>query len=847
MPSIHHGVTRRLARVPGAVALVAIGLVAPCPASAQAPDAAAGAVRGTVVEAESARPVAGATVRLVAVSDSAVSDSARHRGAFEGGRTEGIATVTDPEGGYRFAALRPGPYRIEVSGLGYRATEVWIDLPPAWEVRRSLGLVVEPVALEAMRVELPTWAGTVRPSLSGSSGARMPRPPETAAAAAAVAYTLDSRVLDPRALPGVGTLGEPDVFRALQRLPGVSGRGDFSANVWTRSAPWGMTQILLDGLPLYDPLHLGGIAAGMTADGLGSVALMPGVRPASSAVGAAGTISLSTRPAAGRATGSVALSSMAVRARLEDRWLADRVGLAVSARRSWWDILEPPGIFTGAPSRGSIDYRFADVSGRFDARLGALGRLEAGGLWETDHLDGDIRSLVSASSGEWGNRLGWVRVARRAGPVRVAAMAGRVDYDVRTRPLPWASFLGPDGVPSFDLLESHLAYRTWDVRIEGRHGGRLLAWAAGFRSVDERLEQSGVDVAARELPGVVEPARLQRQRLWGEANLTLGDVDLAGGASLDVLPDGMPPTTAAPSARVRWTPRDWLSIEIAHGGAVQFAYPIAPTGVTLGPALATAYEWVLAGETTPPLTSRTSSLSAETRLPRGVTARAATWWRRIDGVWMGGVRALDGGEPGVRPVMAGWGHERGRGLEIGLGWQGERVGADVAYTLARSRFAAAHLEGDVATWPSPAERRHALDLQLSGTPAAAVRMGMDLTVESGWPVLKGPSGACPEDAHSCKDFPEGAIPPSEYSLRSAPAYASLDAKVEWERSWTHWSLGITGSLRNVLGRNNAAAFRAGTCQGAELVSPVCDQTQGMARFSPGLTRPTPSLALQIRF
>jgi hypothetical protein len=195
----------------------------------------------------------------------------------------------------------------------------------------------------------------------------------------------------------------------------------------------------------------------------------------------------------------------------------------------------------------------------------------------------------------------------------------------------------------------------------------------------------------------------------------------------------------------------------------------------------------------------------------------------------------------------GWGHERGRGLEIGLGWQGERLGADVAYTLARSRFAAAHLEGDVATWPSPAERRHALDLHLSGTPAAAVRMGMDLTVESGWPVLKGPSAACPEDAHSCKDFPEGAIPPSEYSLRSAPAYASLDAKVEWERSWTHWSLGITGSLRNVLGRNNAAAFRAGTCQGAELISPVCDQTQGMARFSPGLTRPTPSLALQIRF
>lgn len=812
--------------------------------AATAPEREGGVVRGSVIEAGSRRPVSGATVRLVALAeDSRAADSdGATRPAIRVPATR--TATTDAAGAYRFDAVGAGRWRIEVNGIGYRAAEVWIELPDAWEVRRSVALVVEPVDIEMVRVDISPRAARVVPDLPATPRAMVTLPVEATAAGGARSYTMDTRVLDPRDLPGVGALGEPDVFRALQRLPGISGRGDFSAGVWTRGAPWGMTQVSMDGLPLYDPLHLGGIAAGMAADGLGSVTIMPGVRPPSGSVGATGTIALTTRPAGAKPSVLVGVSSMASRVSAEDRWSGDRVGLAVTARRSWWDVIDPPDIFTGDRSDGSVDYRFADVSARFDARLGPAGTLELGGLWEEDLLYGDIRDLVSSSRGRWGNRMGWARLGRSFGAYTLEAGVGGVAYDVATRPMPWYAFLGPTGVPSLDLLVSDLDYRAWHVRAAGRHAGGHVRWAAGAEGVAERLEQTGLDVSDRGLPGVEAPAGLERERLWGEVGWALGAVDLTGGAGVHLLPERLSAPTVTPSVRARWTPADWLRLEAATGDAIQFVYPLAPTGVALGTDLATAYEWVMAGEDVPALASRTWSMAGEVDLPHDLTARVSAWSRRIDGIWMGGVGGVSIEDPRTLiPAEADFGAEEGLGLEFDVGWRNERATADVGYTIGRS-----HLSVDgVPSWPSPSERRHALDLHAAAAVNGALQLGADLTVESGWPIVRGPSVACPEETRACIDLPEGEEAPTAYSYDHAPAYASLDLKVRWERSWSRLAFRVTGTLRNALGRNNMAAFRSGTCQGAELISPVCEVMQGMAHFSPGLTRPTPSMALSLRF
>lgn len=836
---------RRRCRGPAASALgVVLGVVLGLPGPAAGQEhGTAGTVRGVVLEARSDRPVRGARVVLVAMPAGGAAADTGGEAVSLRERGPGMWTaVTGADGAYAFESVPPGRYRVEVASFGYRPAEVGIELPTRWELHRSVALEVEPLALQPVDVVMPSVVSRVAADFTPLKAPPVSAPDAVRAGASPLLYGLDVRVLDARTLPGVGTLGEPDVFRALQRLPGVSARGDFSADIWTRGAPWGMTQVLLDGLPLFDPLHLGGIASGLAAEGLESAALLPGVRPASGAEGAAGTIALRSRRAGPGRSGSVALSSMAVRGHLEQRLLEERVGVVVTARRSWWDLLRPPGLLSAAGSDGVVDYHFADVAARLDARLGPLGLLEAGGVWEEDRLFGEIPDLVAPSRGRWGNRLGWVRLGRRLGAVEAETMVGRVDYRMATRPFPWTSFLGPRGAPSLDHVETDISHATWKTTLRGGLEGGRFTWGAGVGVVRETLDQFGADASDRSLPGVGGTAELGRAQGWMEAALDLGRADLAGGVRLDRLPDETPATPALPSVRVRWRALPWLTLEGARGSAVQFLYPFAPAGASLGPALRTGYVWIMAVDGTPPMVSHTSSVGARMTVGQ-ISAHVTAWLRVVEGVSFPGIAALDAGELRSLEAESPVGVERGRGLEGRVGWRADDATVEVSYTLSRSRFSAA----DVTPWPSPAERRHSVDVDARWRVGREWSVGADFTAESGWPTMLGPPAACGDELLGCVDPEEDDVVPSEYSLGRAPAYASLDLEVQWVRAWEWVGLEVTGSLRNALGRHNAAAYRSGTCDGRVLVSSVCEQLRGLGRYSPGLTSPAFALAVGLRF
>ncbi|MGD2071105.1 MAG: TonB-dependent receptor [Gemmatimonadota bacterium] len=822
--------------------LAAVALPA-SPGTAQEPGSApgaglAGSVEGTVVEAESGRPVASATVVL------------EPRGAREGtatpdGSTGGGAktTWTDSEGRYRFADVAPGWYRLGISRIGYRPTSLWVELPEAWSVRRNLGLEVEPVALRAIAVAVPT----ANARWSASRGDRRAASPATSAfGASSRPPTLDSRALSSADVVAMSTLGEPDVLRALQRLPGASGQGDHSAGLWTRGTTWGMTRILLDGLPLYHPLHMGGTTSGMPAAGLEAVLFHPGVRPAALAEGAAGTVNLVTRRASSDGRIGASLSPLALSAHAEDRWLEDRVGMTVTARRSWWDKVDPPDIFTGeSGGSGPVDYWLADALGRLDVRLGDWGMVEAAGLWEQDRLDGEIGTLVGASEGRWGNRLGWVAVAGARGSVRARLTAGRTVHQSDTRPFPWASFYDDRGVPTLDPMSLRLA-RTL-VRLEVGGGDDRVQWNAGMDRARQTLRQRGLEASDREAPGLHDPASVGWVRLWGQGTVRLGPALVSLGTAWDAPAEGDPSGLGAmPNASVRFDVTERLTLELARGLARQFAYPLAAAGRSFGPALGVGQVWMLAGDGRSPLTSDLATASAQVRLDGGFGLALTGWRRAIDGISMSGVSRVEDGA--VVPVYldGSEGREEGRGFEATL-WRREgRVQGEMGYSFARSRL----VGPDGSRWYPPSDRRHSVDLLVSVEVVRALRAGAAFRAESGWPYVLSP-WACADDVlledGDCDIPPGDPRRPLESSVHRADRYESLDLMVDWTRPGERVSWGATLALRNVLGRDNWTAWRPEGCSGTELISVACEEPVGLGKQAYGLTGPTPAFSVRVLF
>ena len=75
-------------------------------------------------------------------------------------------------------------------------------------------------------------------------------------------------------------LGETDVFRALQFLPGVLAGNEISSGLYIRGGSPDQNLILLDGVPVYNASHLFGLFSVFNADALQSVQLFKGGFPA---------------------------------------------------------------------------------------------------------------------------------------------------------------------------------------------------------------------------------------------------------------------------------------------------------------------------------------------------------------------------------------------------------------------------------------------------------------------------------------------------------------------------------------------------------------------------------------
>ena len=86
--------------------------------------------------------------------------------------------------------------------------------------------------------------------------------------------------LSPKKLASIPNLGEKDIFRALQLLPGISGTNESSSGLYIRGGTPDQNLVLLDGFTVYHVDHFYGFFSAFNSDVIKDVQLFKGGFPA---------------------------------------------------------------------------------------------------------------------------------------------------------------------------------------------------------------------------------------------------------------------------------------------------------------------------------------------------------------------------------------------------------------------------------------------------------------------------------------------------------------------------------------------------------------------------------------
>ncbi|MFH1214629.1 MAG: TonB-dependent receptor [Candidatus Neomarinimicrobiota bacterium] len=163
-------------------------------------------------------------------------------------------TATTQDGYYVIPDARPGEYEIIVSIIGYETITQKVILARD-NLRLDFRLKVTSLAGESVTVTAERMKFKEKMELSSTN----------------------LSLKEIKSAPG---FIEADVFRAIQLLPGVQSLNDFSSALYVRGSTPDQNLIMLDGITVYNPFHLGGVFSTFNTDAIKEADFSAGGFPA---------------------------------------------------------------------------------------------------------------------------------------------------------------------------------------------------------------------------------------------------------------------------------------------------------------------------------------------------------------------------------------------------------------------------------------------------------------------------------------------------------------------------------------------------------------------------------------
>ena len=170
-------------------------------------------------------------------------------------------------------------------------------------------------------------------------------------------------------------LGERDVLKAIQLMPGVSGGKEGTVGLNVRGGSPDQNLFLLDGVPVYNINHLFGFLSVFNTDAVANVDFYKGGIPARYGGRLSSVVDVSLREGNNQKYQSkISLSPVASRLLFEGPIVKGRSSFLLSVRRSWLDFLTTP-IAVISQSESRSVFKFYDINFKANYLLSARDKL----------------------------------------------------------------------------------------------------------------------------------------------------------------------------------------------------------------------------------------------------------------------------------------------------------------------------------------------------------------------------------------------------------------------------------------------------------------------------------------
>ena len=189
-------------------------------------------------------------------------------------------------------------------------------------------------------------------------------------------------------------LGEVDILKAIQLLPGVQSN-EGSSGFYVRGGGPDQNLILLDGVPVYNASHLGGLFSVFNADAIKSVRLIKGGFPARFGGRLSSVLQIDMKEGNTKEfKGDATLGLVSSKLTLEGPIIKDKTSFIISGRRTYADLIVKPFL----PASTDLSLYFYDLNAKVNHKISETDR-----IFLSAYAGNDIFSVNFIENEEPGN------------------------------------------------------------------------------------------------------------------------------------------------------------------------------------------------------------------------------------------------------------------------------------------------------------------------------------------------------------------------------------------------------------------------------------------------------------